>query len=251
MDDNAFAALTAAVVVSEGKIGGTATRHWLKLLAEDVAAWCGIITSGHDLEDAAEKQDWDRFFDYATNRDVPNLATVGIGNVSLDTATDIWNRQACGHSEFLPECTPVEVSALRTTNAFGFEVDIPNPYIGYACGSMGTCVSFERSNQEAYEYLAPNLLNDEVNIEYVAANLEAGALRATAKGMTPGAFNSATWHLFGIQERELIRRHFIPGPFGPMGIVRNIPTALNVLGLTSGWQLEADEEFVYWRAHGY
>ncbi len=72
-----------------------------------------------------------------------------------------------------------------------------------------------------------NLLNDEVNIEYVAANLEAGALRAIAKGITPNAFNSATWHMFGVQDRTTIEAHFIPGPFGPMGIVRNIPTELN------------------------
>lgn len=110
----------------------------------------------------------------------------------------------------------------------------------------------------SYQAVGRQLLDDRINVEYVAANLQAGALRATALGLTPNAFNLATWHMWGIQKRETIEYGlsrvppiFIPGRFGPVGVVRNIPTALNVLGLQSSWNSSMDDDFTYWVGRGY
>jgi RHS repeat-associated protein len=258
MDNNAFAALLVSVIVSEGKMGMASRDSSFQTFLENAASGCGIVVSGHFLKEAFEQRNWSQLYRYAMNQEIPDvqgipqLATVGIGNIKLDTAANIWKGQACGHPLYSPECTPVQVSTLQTTNVLGMQVNLPNPYAGVACASGGNCVTYERSEIGALQYLATNLLNKAVNIEYVAANLAAGALRAAARGLTPGAFSSATWHMWGVQDRgEVERFPHRPGPYGPMGIVRNIPTALNVLSLRSGWMPDMDGEYVYWRGQGY
>jgi hypothetical protein len=96
---------------------------------------------------------------------------------------------------------------------------------------------------EAYIRLTPQLLNNKNNIEYVAANLEAGALRALSRGYPPTAFNSAAWHLKGIQtDEEIIRRGWNPG--AAKTILDEIPIALSVMNLTSSWKLATEPQ--YW-----
>ena len=85
-----------------------------------------------------------------------------------------------------------------------------------------------------------------MNIEYVAANLEIGALRAISLGLTPSAFNSATWHLRGLQtDREIEDSGWNPG--AAIYVLGDIPTALTVLGLTSSWSLSTEPQYEYWK----
>ena len=111
---------------------------------------------------------------------------------------------------------------------------------------MGTCVNYAPSDIESYQIMAHQLRSDVINIEYVAANLEVATLRAFAKGYLPTAFNSATWHLKGVQtDDEFKLLGWDPG--GATYILNNIPTALQVLGLTSNWDANMDMQYVKYR----
>ena len=252
MDDNGFAALVAAVMVSERRIGniiedsGIRSRgmQWLENLAIDL----GCTVSGHYLHDAWTQRDWPRLRRYLSNQEVPAYSTVGIGNVHLDTAANPWRGQACNS---LGECMPIQVNDLKTTNAIGMEIRISDPFgPQVACGLGGTCVSHEPSATESYQRLAQQLLDHEMSIEYVAANLEAGALRAYAKRLEPSAFNLAAWHMRGVQtDREIRDSGWNPG--GAIYIVDDMPTALTVLQVTTRWNLAKEYQYAHWTKMGY
>ncbi len=236
MDDNGFAALIASTIVSERRVGrideSDPIRNRTFQFLEDLAVDLGCIVSGHYLNEAREAGDYVQLWRYFTNQDIPAYPTVGIGNVHLDTAANLWKGQAVSS---LGDVTEVSVTPLKVTNIFGVEVGINNPFapqIAYCSGDV--CPSYEPSEIESYQIIAHQLRSDSINIEYVAANLEAGALRMLAKGLTPTAFNSATWHLKGVQtEDEFEQLGWNPG--GATYILNEIPTALQVLGLTSNW----------------
>jgi RHS repeat-associated protein len=262
MDNNGFAALIAAVIVSEGHLDADPytgdDQYWA---VENAAIAVGCIVSGHFLEQACKNEpDREKCLAYLFNElpeghPLGTLASVGIGNVKLYTAANLWRGRACRvflkGGVLVEECTPVEVSPLQQTKRFlsrEWEKDIPNPF-GEVCED-GICESYDPAEATgAYQTMAKQLLYVKTNIEYVAANLEAGALRALSLGLTPSAFNSASWHMRGLQtNREIKDARWHPG--GAMYIVNDIPIALNIWGLTSRWSLSESTEpqYYYWKS---
>ena len=264
MDTNGFAALIASTIVSERRIGNLPDESdeerniWMQR-AENTAINLGCIVSGHFLNQVCRQElDPEQCWAYIHN-ELPEghplqiLASVGIGNVKLYTAANLWRGQACrvvwdGNS-FVEECTSVEISPLQQSKRFfwrEWEKDIANPF-GEVCED-GICESYDPAEVTgAYQMMAKQLLDEKVNIEYVAANLEAGALRALSLGLTPSAFNSASWHMTGLQTNEEIKGW---NPGGAMYIVDHIPIALDVWGLTSRWSLSENTEpqYYYWKS---
>jgi hypothetical protein len=109
----------------------------------------------------------------------------------------------------------------------------------------GLFAPYDPADKDSYITIRGQLLDNKKNIEYVATNLEAGALRANAIGLTPSAFNSATWHLAGVQKDEEIRQAgWSPG--GAATILQNMPIALAVWGLNSVWSLNNEPQYHYW-----
>jgi len=49
------------------------------------------------------------------------------------------------------------------------------------------------------------LYKGKINIEYIAEYLEAGTYRARVLGIFPTTFNSASWHMQGLQTKEKFR----------------------------------------------
>jgi hypothetical protein len=242
MDDNGFAALIAAVIESERRIGRETKERGVGMIwLEDFSVELGCIVSGHFLKDAFSAGDFAQLVKYLTNQEIPQYATVGIGNLALWKADDLWKNQACGFER--TECVNVRVNPLRKTIIFGKEKDITNPFGEQVyVDPYGTPVTYEPTKIESYQIMAKQLLNDKKAIEYIAANLEAGALRRIAKGLQPNAFYSATWHLKSVVTANEIKAiRWNPG--GATYILNNIPTALTVLGLTSSWNI--NQEMLY------
>lgn len=262
MDDEAFAALIAATIVSERRIGNVPPDsdpyNRKKQRRENFVAGFSIV-SGHYIEEAREQKDWPLFAKYLTNQEIPEghpiytLASVGIGNVKLNTATNLWREQACTVRFGEEECISVQVSPLQQTQRilwfFERENDIENPF--------EETESYDPSEAtRAYLSLSQQLLDDKLNIEYVAANLEAGALRAQELGYEPSAFNMTLWHLHGVQTYDEIERAglraYAPGA---AWIMNNMGTALTALGVTSSWDVNqgplqpeygGQTEYEYW-----
>jgi len=74
------------------------------------------------------------------------------------------------------------------------------------------------------------LLDEKMNVEYVAANLEAGALRARALGLDPpSAFNAVIWHQQGVQIKEEIeKRRLHQYTLGPVWVLDDIGIPLDI-----------------------
>jgi RHS repeat-associated protein len=255
MDSNGFTALLASIVVAEQRIGNVPPidneRNRLSLYLEDGAAGIGYLVSGHTLLDTLEKGHLSQFWRYLTNQDIPQLglATVGIGNVWLYTASNIWHGQACSPA-LGGECTPVEINKLQINNIFGKTVDITNPFgplVVCANGMGGECtIKSNPTEIESLVYLEHQLLLNKTNIEYIAADLEAGARRANAKGWRPTAFNSASWHLWGVQsDEEINRAHWNPG--GAIWILNHMSNALEALEISTTWNLQMDPQYIQWK----
>jgi RHS repeat-associated protein len=217
MSQQDFAALIAVIVLNERRIGnpssGTADRsYWSRIHLENTVVGCGCVVSGHALTTATPGQLWN----HCTNPDLQNtqLATVGIGNVSLNAARRLWQGEACPNPLLRgsnnENCTPVETNPLQITNSLGWEVNINNPYgPQITCVPGGACANYQHSELGAYQEMANQLLRDSINIEYIAANLESGARRALALDKTvangiEGPSGSvqpiqlAAWHANGI-----------------------------------------------------
>jgi RHS repeat-associated protein len=262
MDTNGFAALIASVIASEQRLGGMLIpnspqpNRWLQLLEDSAALW-GCVVSGDPIKKALDRKDWGQAIRYISNRDIPPTddlhayASVGIGNVKLKTAADLWKGQACTAGQDT-DCMLVTINKLQTTNAFGQLVDLHNPFDKKVVCAVGNCAVYEPSKLQSYQELESQLLDDKNNIEYVAANLEAGALRATTIGLQPSAFNAATWHLRGIQsDDEIINAQppWKPCPLGACFILEEISSALTAWGITSNWNLSSEPQYAYWKYH--
>jgi hypothetical protein len=212
-------------------------------MLEDVIASLGCTVSGRYLKEAFDNKDLRQLLRYLLNQDTPQRSTVGIGNVWLETAANLWKGQACSS---LGDCTPVSVSKMQTRNAFGQIVDISNPFGPQLSCAYGHCATYQPDETESYVRMTSQLLNWEMNIEYVATNLEVGALRTNTKGFKPTAFNSATWHLRGLQtDQEIEEGRWNPG--GAVWILDHIPTALKVMDLTSTWDLSTEQQYARYR----
>jgi RHS repeat-associated protein len=253
MDNNGFAGLLASIIVGERRIGNVPlipdTRNRYIQWLENGVAQFGCTISGTYLQDALlEKKDLRLFISLFTNQTIPEgpsittYASVGIGNMKLYTAENLINGLAC--SSF-GNCESVQTSNMQTTNVFGFSESIRNPFEDREVCAFGSCTNLERPKIESYQYLAGQLLNAKKNIEYIAANLEAGALRAIALDTIPSAFNSATWHQMGVQtDLEIIdleRLGFSVG--GAAQVLEKIPWALCALGLKSNWSLSNEKQY--------
>ncbi len=244
MDDNGFAALIASILVSERRIGRIPEdRNRALQFLEDLLPSLGCVVSGHYINDAWDNQEWGLLIKYLTNNEIPQYATVGLGNIALWKAEDIWKNQAC---DFWGNCVEVNVSPLKINNIFNQEVNIANPFdtqIAPASLPGGYLLEYEPSLLQSYQIMANQLLNDKKNIEYVAANLEVGALRLFSLGLQPTAYNSATWHLMSVQTpEEISRRKWDPG--AAVWILNEIPTVLTVLGLDSSWNISQEMQYI-------
>ncbi len=249
MDNNGFAALIAATILDEPEAG------W----QERLAAHVGSIVSGHYLEKAREAGDWCLFFRYLLNLEIPDvhpmwaLASVGIGNIKLYTAANIWRGRICRVSpDGSEECIEAHVSPLQLTERYlgpERQIDIPNPF-ETTCEN-GVCESYDPSEiTAAYVELEYQLFTqDRVNIEYAAAILEQGAVRALSLGLKPSAFNSVTWYKRGVQTNREIREGWGSGGQGGSAIfvLDNIPNVLEVWGLSTTWSLASEPQYWYWR----
>jgi hypothetical protein len=252
LDDNGFAALVAAVIVAERRIGNVPPygndRDRKSQAKENLAALVGCTVSGRYINDALERGDRWQVIKYLLNWETPDgppldiYPTVGIGNVSLYTAANLWKGQACNSSY---ECVPAQVSGMKTTNPLGWQVDMPNPFgPQMVCGGGGFCGTAEPSETQSYSQLTMELMDNEKNIEYVAANLEAGAIRATTLGVEPNAFNLAMWHAHGVLSDEEIKDYkqiFGRKVGSASNVLNDMPTALNVLGVTSSWNANQEQ----------
>lgn len=261
MDNNGFAALVASVIVSERRIGNTEKNVLLWILdkLQGAAASAGCIVSGYAfLQALKEGRIGDAFIRYPINHvnfegKTPQRATVGIGNVSIDTAADLWMGQACDSSGVV--CVPARVNRLQTLDVSGQLTDLSDPFRPYlhctSAAGMGFCQEEKPTDERIAVRIESQLLDNRANIEYVAANLEAGALRALSLDppLQPSAFNSAAWHLKSLQaDREIETSGWQPCPGGACLIVDYIPTALMVLGLTSSWNKSMEPQYAHWKA---
>jgi RHS repeat-associated protein len=242
MDNNAFAGLIASILVSETRIGNKPKPN--SQLLEDIAAFLGCTVSGHAFGKAIEDKDYGKLPQYFLNLDIPQRATVGIGNIWLKTGAEIWHNKACFNGS-IDKCIYVPVSPMKKKNLFGQEVEIPNPFDPYKVCVHGICDLTTPTNLESYIKMEHQLLNENINIEYLATNLEMGALRAMTNKIQPTAFNSASWHLKGLQTDDEIEGIWDPG--AAVNILDHIPVALYVMDLSSTWNLSMEPQYAKYK----
>jgi hypothetical protein len=252
MDTNGFAALLASTMIGERHLGNqNPADGFLTGVAEILAVELGCVSSGHLIVDALRHHNWSQFFGLlANNPDVNSenihidelvgFASVGIGNIKLKTAADLWNGQTC---RFDGACTPVKVSDLQY-NDWGTSSQIQNPFDSRIICSHhvnGVCQTYIPTKVQSYQMIANQLLDSRINIEYLAVNFEAAALRAISLGEAPTAFNTVAWHTKGVQtddEIRLLQRNITISPqsLGHANwVLDDVTISLQVLGLTSTW----------------
>jgi RHS repeat-associated protein len=254
MDNNGFAALVATIIINEQQI----SNHSFESVMQDLAIRLGgCVVSGWAFKQAKDEHRWLDAARYLINHQNTKgenlqLATVGIGNVGIDKAANLWIGQACGETI---GCTPVHVNPLQIT-ADGQRTDLPNPWrprVFFCMDPLNTiCVYRDPTDVEIAQDISRQLLDNRKNIEYLSANLEAGALRALSVNLQPSAFNSAAWHFWSIQTDEEITR--FPSVMGPdwnpgaaIIVLDEIPKALNILGLTSIWNVSVEPQYSRWK----
>ena len=253
MDNNGFAALVASIIVNEGQIDD----HSFNAIKQDIAIRLfGCIVSGHAFNQAADEGRWLDWLRYTINHENTEgkqvqLASVGIGNIRIDKAADSWIGQACGETI---DCAPVRVNPLQIT-VDGQAVDLPNPWRPrpFICIDPANviCAYRDPTDVEVAQDIGRQLLDNRKNIEYLSADLEAGALRAMSVNLQPSAFNSAAWHFWSIQtDAEIINYPSVMGPEWNPGaaikVLNEIPMALDILGLTSGWNVSMEPQYRRW-----
>ncbi len=278
MDNNAFAALVAAIIVNERKIGNVPEKgkpgDQDSINKENVVAALGCIETGERVAAACGpcldgKGGCDLCIQHLQNQKIPAgsalpeesavyvLASVGIGNMKLATGSNLWRGVACG--TYGP-CVPVRVSPLKLTNhvvMFSWDTELQNPFDALP-GQSPTVPEqqlypYDPKEEPAYKALSSQLLDDRTNIEYVAANLEAAALRALKLDTQPSAFNAATWHMRGLTtDKEIdayIRRYaWQTGPGGPSLVVETIPIGLSTWDLSSSWNVSTETQYEHWKS---
>jgi RHS repeat-associated protein len=220
MSQDVFAGLLVMLVVNERRIGNDPHLNWEKSAmqsAENILVLLGCVVSGHALKEAADEWDWSQLKSYALNEEIPQYATVGIGNVGINTARNIWQGVACPNPLLAGPnreyCTPVDYNPLKFTNFFGGEEGIVDPYRPRPVCTPGatSCRYFKASDIEAYQSMGVQLLNDSQNIEYLAANLAGGAKRAVKLGVGSGPMGRASplqlaaWHANGALSNNDLR----------------------------------------------
>lgn len=251
MSQDVFAGLLVMLVVNERRIGNDPHLNWEKSAmqsGENILVFLGCVVSGHALKEAVDERDWSQFWSYAWNEEIPQYATVGIGNVGINTARNIWQGVACPNPLLAGPnreyCTPVDYNPLKVTNFFGNENLIADPYRPRPVCTPGatSCRYFKASDIEAYQSMGKQLLDDAKNIEYLAANLEGGAKRAVKLGVgsasmgRASALQLAAWHANGALSNNDLR-----GIYGAQvnistywnnlksGYVDEIPRAIKIL----------------------
>ncbi len=239
LDNNSFAALTASVIVAERKVGNSRIYPKNEVLqdVQDLLVATGCLTSGHLLEEALIEAlthgDLKTFLEltegewfnqtFGGEAVPPRVATVGIGNVWIQTAMNLRQGLACPTVGGAGACMQVDVQ-LHTP-------DVPH---------------YPNDVRREWSEVGRQLLDDTLNVEYVAANLEAGIARAKwlkAHGPSnkmggpfdgPSVFNLAAWHAKGVQtDWEIAEARWDSGY--AMDIVRGMPRALDVLGLKGSY----------------
>jgi hypothetical protein len=282
MPDEVFAALMASLIVDERRVGniptmnpfdplGTLPRSRRGNKMEDRWAKTSIV-SGSLIAQALRDGNPGLAFQYRTNRKIPeghpiiSLASVGAGNIKLHTAAKLWQGQACTTRLSEEEqCTEVDISPLQVTERtrarrfLGFElrpetsdvVDIPNPF------ASASSYDPEEATSEYLE-MSNQLLDDQMNIEYVAAVLEAGADRARQVGYVPSAYNLTLWYKHGVQTKQEVDSSIGDrSAFVGVTVMDNMQTALDIWGVDADWasqkregpiqhDLDGQSEYDYW-----
>jgi RHS repeat-associated protein len=243
MDDNAFAALIATVIIAENRLGRVVDAGSRN--KENFVAWLGSVVSGNYIREAYDQRNVGLLIGYMTNCVIPDTnpidayASVGIGNIKIPIAANIWQGQAC---DVFGECVPVDVSPLKIRNKLGVTIDVDDPYAPTYCTDVYCTTEEVSSELEAFENISLQLLNRRHSIEYVAAILEAGALRARSRGEIPTAYSSVLWYVSGTTSREEQERSIVEVTGvrekwkHAAGIIDNVTVALQIMGLSSTWR---------------
>jgi hypothetical protein len=167
------------------------------------------VVSGHELKDAAKSGDIVSLLGYLTNQKIPSsspihaFASVGIGNIKLPTAAQLWRGEACS---FFGDCTKVNIAPLLNNQ----ERELLDPY-RQVCRD-GVCLSQiswrDPSEVQVFERITDHLLNDAINIEYASAIIEAGAERARKlkPPVEPDIYNSIIWYTRSVHTAEEINQ---------------------------------------------
>jgi hypothetical protein len=138
MSDEDFAALIATIIRGEGRINKPKDDNEnTSRQLEDWAIRAGVIVSGRYVKSAYEElkrtHDIGKFLTTMKKyKDLDGitaneLATVGLGNMWIKTAPQIWKGQACNPFN---ECVPITTNPLKTSGIFGWESDVADPFSG-------------------------------------------------------------------------------------------------------------------------
>jgi hypothetical protein len=240
--------------------GSDTAQFWFE---RQVIGKGGCIVSGHYLKAACvDSLDIEECLAYLAN-ELPKghplwtLASVGIGNIKLYAAANLWQGRACRviwdeeGGEYVEECVSTPTNSLQQTKQFLWfkrETDLRNPF-EESCRT-GKCEYDPERAIESYQELSKQLLDKGQNIEYVTAILEQGVLRAASiPGLKPSAFNSVTWYKRGVQTNEEIKQYWTEGPGGSAILVLdNVSDILSIWHLRTVWHIgvENEPQYVYW-----
>jgi hypothetical protein len=124
--------------------------------------------------------------------------------IGYDASTGIANIRPSVALEILREGYKIEdVPSYETLMA----ASQMRPFGGYY---QSTCSCTQLHQLRPLEFLFGQLQNYGISIEFLAANLQRGADRVTAKKYAASVFNLAAWHNAGVQTPDEFRSEFGP-----------------------------------------
>jgi hypothetical protein len=160
MDDTSFAALMITILHWEGRLEGNAKPNTLGNLARDEGADAAMFLGFYD-------------------------ATTGVANIRPSVALELhregYNIEGSDYNRSIEETSRQPRLQTPGSGLSGLDFGLTN------------CIP------SSFEFLAIELQNVTLSIEYLAANLERGVNRVRSLGFEPSAFNLAAWHNSGLQ----------------------------------------------------
>jgi RHS repeat-associated protein len=252
MDNNGFAALIATTIAAEKRMGNIPiwqeerTRSRVAQTFENTLVNLGCVVSGKAILEAClgwaggmnpgriEPQVCALYLRNEHPNLKYNMPTVGWGNMSLTTAADLWsmswpNLAVTRKGVDQPLSNPFTTPAMRCH---------PSPIYGSSYG-IGLCELHAPSEVQGYQRLGRQLLDPDINIEYVAANLERGAIARQSRYQDASPFFAALWHgfpAFALEDLGILEGHADRWGNAAL-IVQHINKPLKLWRLTSNWQL--------------
>jgi hypothetical protein len=162
--------------------------------------------------------------------------SIGIANIRPSVAAQIL----FGVNPDVPGCFEYNVAGSEIINLWN---TLPVGFYNYPFGESKEAI--------LQAHLVNELLNDELNIEYLAANIERGFDRAEYFGIEPSVFNLGNWLWRGVQHVEIIKDELQRGNDvyrHGAALVQDMSRAFEVLGLPQTYYNahNPDEaEFIY------